>query len=77
MERHITALPPTLISNIFLPKQDLASWMHDGIAGLQTVVLYSVPELQALTAFQSLTNMPGALMERCITVFASNPNPKS
>ena len=25
--------------------QDMASWMRDGIAGLQSVVLYSLPEL--------------------------------
>jgi magnesium chelatase subunit H len=25
--------------------QDLASWSRDGIAGLQSVVLYSLPEL--------------------------------
>ncbi len=27
------------------PLQDMASWMRDGIAGLQSVVLYSLPEL--------------------------------
>ena len=26
-------------------KQDMASWTRDGIAGLQSVVLYSLPEL--------------------------------
>lgn len=25
--------------------QDMASWSRDGIAGLQSVVLYSLPEL--------------------------------
>ena len=25
--------------------QDLGSWMRDGVAGLQSVVLYSLPEL--------------------------------
>ena len=27
------------------PDQDMASWTRDGIAGLQSVVLYSLPEL--------------------------------
>ena len=32
-------------SRYFLTWQDMASWTRDGIAGLQSVVLYSLPEL--------------------------------
>lgn len=34
---------PSLLSH--LKTQDMASWTRDGIAGLQSVVLYSLPEL--------------------------------
>ena len=35
----------TSYSYIHTCMQDMASWMRDGIAGLQSVVLYSLPEL--------------------------------
>ena len=30
---------------LLVPLQDMASWSRDGIAGLQSVVLYALPEL--------------------------------
>ena len=36
---------PETYSMVWCGTQDMASWSRDGIAGLQSVVLYSLPEL--------------------------------
>ncbi len=38
-------LPPKSLDESISGLQDMASWTRDGIAGLQSVVLYSLPEL--------------------------------
>lgn len=37
--------PPTATPPPSRPPQDMASWVRDGISGLQSVVLYALPEL--------------------------------
>ena len=41
----MTILLFTLVSARIHTYQEMSSWMRDGIAGLQSVVLYSLPEL--------------------------------
>ena len=43
MAQHGMAQHSTNVGHVCL--QDMASWTRDGIAGLQSVVLYSLPEL--------------------------------
>lgn len=49
--------------------QDMASWMRDGIAGLQSVVLYSLPELDGAIDTIPLGGLVGdsiyLIPERC------------
>jgi magnesium chelatase subunit H len=52
--------------------QDLASWSRDGIAGLQAVVLYSLPELDGAIDTVPLGGLVGndiyLIPERCVGV---------
>lgn len=42
---HFLALLYPQVSHCTFHTQDMGSWTRDGIAGLQSVVLYSLPEL--------------------------------
>ena len=48
--------------------QDMASWSRDGIAGLQSVVLYSLPELDG-----AIDTVPLGGLVRCHTTHEIPP----